>query len=210
MKRIMSIARRPRWLLSLAALSGAVAIAWYAQSGYAVAHAAAAAAAKERDTLPLRAVADVELPGPSNRFDYQSYDAQAHLLFIAHLAASEIIVFNTDTNKVIAEIPGISQVHGILVVPALNRVYASATGANEIVVIDEHTLKDVARIAGGDYPDGLAYAPEAHKLYVSDQSGKTETVIDTGTNKRVATISLGGEAGNSQYDAVSKHVFVNV
>ena len=206
----MSIARRPRLLLSLAAISGAVAIAWYAQSGYAVAHAAAAAPIRERDTLPLKAVADVELPGPSSRFDYQSYDAQAHRLFIAHLAAGTVIVFNTDTNRVVAEIPGISRVHGVLVVPTLNRVYASATGTNEIVVIDEKTLKEVARIAGGVYPDGMTYTPEAHKLYVSDESGKTETVIDTGTNKRVATISLGGEAGNSQYDAVSKHVFVNI
>jgi DNA-binding beta-propeller fold protein YncE len=29
-------------------------------------------------------------------------------------------------------------------------------------------------------------------------------------NKRVATISLGGEVGNTQYDPVSKHIFVNV
>jgi DNA-binding beta-propeller fold protein YncE len=48
------------------------------------------------------------------------------------------------------------------------------------------------------------------KLYVSDQAGRTETVIDAKLNKRVATIQLGGEAGNSQYDPVSKHIFVNV
>lgn len=212
MIRTMNITRRPRLLLSLAAISAAVAIAWYAQrfDGYAVVRAAAAAAAKQRDALPLRAVADIALPGPSNRFDYQGYDERAHLLFIAHLAAGTVIVFNTGSNRVVAEIPGISRVHGVLVVPALHRVYASATGANEIVVIDERTLKAVARIDGGVYPDGMTYAPEAHKLYVSDESGKTETVIDTRTNKRVATVSLGGEAGNSQYDAVSKHVFVNV
>src|SRR5207253_727245 len=29
-------------------------------------------------------------------------------------------------------------------------------------------------------------------------------------NKRLATIPLDGEAGNSQYDPVSKHIFVNV
>src|SRR5204863_7302850 len=33
---------------------------------------------------------------------------------------------------------------------------------------------------------------------------------DTRTNKRIKTISLGGEVGNSQYDPVSKHVYVNV
>jgi len=175
-----------------------------------VSEASAVGVSNENSSLPLKIVADIELPGPTNRFDYQSYDPRTHLLFIAHLAAGTIVVFNTETMKVVAEIPNISQVHGVLVAPDLNRVYASATGTNEIVVIDEGSLKEVARTPGGVYPDGMAYAPDVHKLYVSDQAGKTETVIDTRRNKRIATISLGGEAGNSQYDPGSKHVFVNV
>jgi len=35
-------------------------------------------------------------------------------------------------------------------------------------------------------------------------------VIDTAINQRIATIPLGGEAGNSQYDPVSGHIFVDV
>jgi DNA-binding beta-propeller fold protein YncE len=45
---------------------------------------------------------------------------------------------------------------------------------------------------------------------VSNKEGKTETVIDARTNKRIATIAMGGMVGNSQYDQVSGHVFVNV
>ncbi|KAH0437579.1 hypothetical protein KCU90_g3761, partial [Aureobasidium melanogenum] len=63
---------------------------------------------------------------------------------------------------------------------------------------------------GGIYPDGMAYAPDAHKLYVSDETGATETVIDVRSNTRIATIPLGGEVGNTQYDPVSRHIFVNV
>ena len=160
--------------------------------------------------LPLKKVGDIVLPGPANRFDYQSYDARRHLLFIAHLAAGTVIAFDTDSRKVVAEVPNIAEVHGVLVVPELNRVFASATGTNEVVVLDEQTLKELARVPGGVYPDGIAYAPELHKLYVSDETGGTETVIDTQRNARIATIPLGGEVGNSQYDPVSKHVFVNV
>jgi DNA-binding beta-propeller fold protein YncE len=209
---IMKIAnRRVTSLVFLIVLMSAV-IAWHVGSfeHEDLIGAAAAASPKESGTLPLKLVADIELPGPTNRFDYQSYDPRTHLLFIAHLAAGTVVVFNTESNQVVAEIPGISQVHGVLAVPGLNRVYASATGTNEIVAIDEKSLKEVARIPGGVYPDGMTYAPEVHKLYVSDQSGKTETIIDTLTNQRIKTISLGGEAGNSQYDPVSKHVFVNV
>ncbi|WP_373321201.1 YncE family protein [Paraburkholderia flagellata] len=160
--------------------------------------------------LPLMHVEDVPLPGRASRFDYESYDPGRHLLFIAHLGDSEVVVFDTVASRVVARIPGISAVHGVLVVPELSRVYASATGTNEIVAIDERTLRIIARAPGGVYPDGMAYAPDARKLYVSDERGETETVIDVPGNRRIATIPLDGEAGNSQYDPVSRHIFVNV
>lgn len=186
-------------LLALSAVTGVL--------GYLVPRAAAA----QLDiNLPLTHVADIPLPGRATRFDYESYDIGRHLLFIAHLGDSEVVVFDTLKSKVIARIPDIAEVHGVLVVPELSRVYASATGTNEIVAIDEQSLKIVARMPGGVYPDGMAYAPDVHKLYVSDETGATETVIDPVTSRRVASIPLGGEAGNSQFDPVSRHIFVNV
>ena len=161
-------------------------------------------------TFPLRTIADVEFPGEKNRFDYQSYDPQTYRLFIARIAVGTIVVFDTRAMKIIAEIPHVSQVHGVLVVPELNKIYASATGSNEIVAIDGQTLKIIARTPGGIDPDAMAYAPDRHKLYVSNETGKTVTVIDTKTDKRIATIALGGEAGTPQFDPISKHVFVNV
>ena len=155
-------------------------------------------------------VADVPLPGDTSRFDYASLDADRHLLFIAHLGASELVVVDTATRKVIKRIANISHVHGVLVVPELQRVYASATGTDEVIAIDEVSLKIAARVAGGRYPDGMAYVPQARKLYVSDETGATETVIDTTSNRRVATIELGGAVGNTQYDGATKHIFVNV
>lgn len=161
-------------------------------------------------TLPLKYIEDVPLPGHASRFDYESYDPGRHLLFIAHLGDSEVVVFDSLVSRIVARIPGISTVHGVLVVPELSRVYASATGANEVVAIDERTLKITARVPGGVYPDGMAYAPDARRLYVSDETGETETVIDVPGNRRVATIPMGGEVGSSQFDPVSRHVFVNV
>ncbi len=160
--------------------------------------------------LPLTTVADVPLPGNSTRWDYASLDAKRHHLFLAHLGDSAVVVFDTAQRKVIATIPDVSHVHGVLYVPQLDRVYASATGTNEVVAIDANTFKIVARTPGGDYPDGMAYAPGVHKLYVSDEHGGTDTVVDVVNNKRVATIPLGGEVGNTQYDPVSRHIFANV
>jgi DNA-binding beta-propeller fold protein YncE len=170
----------------------------------------AAFAAQPASGSPLTAVADVPLPGDTSRFDYASFDAGRHLLFIAHLGQSEVLAFDTRTRQVVGRIGGVRHVHGVLAIPELGRLYASATGTDEVVAIDEDHLTVVSRMPGGTYPDGMAYAPRAGKLYVSDETGRTETVIDVRSNQRIATIELGGEVGNTQYDPGSQHVFVNV
>ena len=112
-------------------------------------------------------------------------------------------------SRVVGRIAGVSSVHGVLAIRSWGALCVGYR-EDEVVAIDMTTLGISARIPTGAYPDGMAYAPEARKLYVSDETGGSETVIDVTSNRRVATISLGGEAGNTQYDPSSKHIFVNV
>jgi hypothetical protein len=69
----------------------------------------------------LQFVADIPLPGRSSRYDYQSYDAARHLLFIAHLGDSAVTVFNTQSQTVVTNIPNVSRVHGMLAIPVLGK-----------------------------------------------------------------------------------------
>jgi YVTN family beta-propeller protein len=155
-------------------------------------------------------VRDVPLPGDTSRFDYESLDPGTHRLYIAHLGAGTVPVYDLPSGTIVGEVQGVPGVHGVLAVPELGRVYASATGANQVAVIDPQSLSVVATIPGGVYPDGLAYDPELGKLYVSDESGGTDTVIDTASNQVVATIPLGGEVGNTQFDPGSHQLLVAV
>lgn len=189
---------------------------WMAPILAAVALAATATAAPPprprpfHKALPLRLVRDIPLPGRATRFDYESFDPRTGMLFISHLGDSEVLRFNTRTQRLQGVVPGVSHVHGVLAVPVLGRVYASATGFNQVFAINERTLRILARIPGGVYPDGMAYVPGRHLLFVSDELGGTDTVIDTRTERRVATIHLGGQAGNSQFDPGSGRVYVDV
>lgn len=160
--------------------------------------------------LPLVPIADLPLPGNATRLDYQSLDPGKHLLFVAHLGDSQVVVVDTKARRVVATVSNVRDVHGILAIPQLGIVYASATGTNEVIAIDESSFKLIAHTDGGVYPDGIAFDPVTRRIFVSDERGRTETVIDTRSNKRLTTIPLGGEAGNSQYDPVSRHIFVNV
>jgi len=172
---------------------------------------AAVAATSSTSTPPLhlKVLMDVPLGGRATRLDYASVDADRQLLFIAHLGDGEVIVVDTESHRLVKRIGNVAQVHGVLAIPELGRVYASATGTNEVVAIDEKSLEVTARMPGGTYPDGLAYSPETHKVYVSDEHGGTDTVIDAHSNTRVATVQIGGVIGNTQYDAASHHMFIN-
>ncbi len=158
----------------------------------------------------LRLVADIPLPGPANRFDYQSIDPVSRRLYISHMNAGRLIVFDLKSSQVLRELPGVDRATGVWAVPAHHAVYVSAAGRHELVAIDDRSFVVVARIDGIRFPDGIAYAPVEHKVFVSDESGEADVVVDARTNKKLSTIRLGGEAGNSHYDSVSHCILVAV
>ena len=162
------------------------------------------------ESAGLRNVADVPLPGAAVRFDYQSLDVSQHRLYIAHMNADQLVVFDTTTRTVVANLSGFPSVHGVLAVPELGRLYASATGESRVVVVDMANLKTIARVGPVKYPDGLAYAPGARRVYVSDEHGDADAVIDADANALIATIPLGGGAGNTVYDPGSGRILVAV
>jgi DNA-binding beta-propeller fold protein YncE len=123
----------------------------------------------------LRVVARIPLPGSSSRFDYASLDPVRGLLFVAHLGASQVVEINIRTGRVVRTIPGLPQVHGVLVVPALHRVYATATAADLVARISEGTGRVLGTTATGAYPDGLAYDPANRTIWTTNESGSKIT-----------------------------------
>src|SRR6266545_218623 len=107
--------------------------------------------------LPLRTVAQMTLPAPSTRFDYADLDPATHRLFLAQLGASRLLEIDTTTRQVVRITAGLASVHGVIVVPSLHRVFATATGTNQLVALDESNGAEIFRTTTGDYPDGLAY-----------------------------------------------------
>lgn len=158
----------------------------------------------------LKLVREVALPGPANRFDYQSVDPTTGRIYINHMNAGSTVVFDADHGKVITEIMDLPHATGVWVVPSHHQVYVSAAGAHQVAIIDDRTLRVTWRVGDIGFPDGIAYAPQADKVFVSDESGGTDVVIDPNTRGKRSTIGLGGEAGNTHYDSVSRCILVAV
>lgn len=173
-----------------------------------------AARTPSRASSPSRAlltlVADVPLPGPAKRFDYQSLDTTTGRLYISHMRGNRLDVFDTRAGKIVASVEGFPGATGVWAVPSLHHVYVSVTDKHEVAVVDDRTLAVLARVSGADFPDGIAYAPDERRVFVSDEKGGVDLVIDGVSNERLGRIDLGGEAGNTHYDASSHCIVVAV
>lgn len=158
----------------------------------------------------LAKVADIPMPGPAVRFDYQTFDPSSGRLYIAHMNADQLVVFDTSKRQVVANLDGFKRVHGVTAAPEIHRLYASVTGNHQVAAVDTESLKTLGTAGPITYPDGLAYAPKQNKVFVSDEHGGVDAVIDATSNKLIANIPLGGGAGNTVYDTVSGHILVAV
>jgi DNA-binding beta-propeller fold protein YncE len=168
------------------------------------------ASAQKVPTPGLKLVREIPLPGPANRFDYQSFDPSTGRIYMNHMNAGRTVVFDADSNRVITEITDVPRATGVWAVPSHHQVYIAAAGAHEVAIVDDRTLKITSRVGGIRFPDGIAYAPNADKVFVSDESGSADVVIDAKTGAKRSTIELGGEAGNTHYDSVSHCILVAV
>ena len=159
---------------------------------------------------PLKLIKSAPLPGNPTRFDYQSLAVESGILYLSHMGDGRMVVFNTRTDKVLANLKGFPECTGVLAAPPIHRVYVSVTGLHQVAVVDTRTLKTVARIDGPRFPDGIAYDADDGRIFVSDEFGRADWVIDSATDKVIKRIPLGGEAGNTRYDPITQQILVPV
>src|SRR5439155_1184851 len=164
-----------------------------------------------------------------NRTDYESIDADARRVYIAKMGGGQLLVFDLERNRLVAQLDGFPKITGVLAVPEIHRIYASIPGAGvvsslfvglgmaglsegrgTIAVLDSQTLKEIARLPGGVFPDGIAYDPKDHRVFVSDELGSALVVIDAVTNAPQGRIAANGEVGNVRYDPVTGRIYVPV
>src|SRR5690348_2317088 len=72
---------------------------------------------------------DYPLGASVNRVDYESIDPAARRLYISKMGGGQLLVFDIDRNKLVAQLDGFPKVTGVLVVPELHKVYASVPGS---------------------------------------------------------------------------------
>jgi YVTN family beta-propeller protein len=146
--------------------------------------------------------------GGEGGWDYLSVDSAAHRLYVSH--ATHVVVVDTQTNKVVGDIPDTPGVHGLAVAADLGRGFTTNGRENKASIIDLKTLKLIQKVDTGENPDAVVYDPSRKEVYTMNGRGKSATVIDASSGKVVATIPLEGKPESGQVDTKAGKVYVNI
>ncbi len=141
-------------------------------------------------------------------WDYLTFDAPTHRLFIAR--DTQIQVFDTNTGKIVGQITGLEDAHGVALVPKLGRGFATSGGQNHVICFDLKTLKPIGSPIGvGNGPDAIAFEPTTGQIFAMNGDGNSVSVIDAASRKVIKTIALGSNPESAVADGQG-NVFVNI
>lgn len=85
-------------------------------------------------------------------------------------AGDTISVIDPATDKVVAEIEGIEQAHGVQAAADGSRIFITSEADNTVVAVDGRTLKEIKRIPLSGHPHNLAYPRNSGKVYAAIHS----------------------------------------
>jgi DNA-binding beta-propeller fold protein YncE len=152
-------------------------------------------------------VKEIQIGGEGG-WDYLIVDAATHRLYASH--ATKIVVADTETGKVVGEIPDTAGVHGFALAPDLGREFTSNGRANSSTIVDLKTLAPLGTVQTGANPDRIRYLRGRKEVWTFNHTGKSITAFDPMTGKVIATIDVGGVLEEAVEDAAANRVYVNV
>ena len=146
--------------------------------------------------------------GGEGGWDYLTVDPAAHRLYVSH--ATHAVVIDTQSNKVVGDIPDTPGVHGVAIAVDLGKGFVSNGRENKSSMFDLKTSKLIQKIDTGENPDAILYEPAKKEIYTMNGRGKSATVIDAQTGKVVATVPLEGKPEYAQADSKAGKVYINM
>jgi DNA-binding beta-propeller fold protein YncE len=145
--------------------------------------------------------------GGEGRWDYITFDADAHRLYISR--SSHVMVVDADSGAVVGDIPNTSGVHGIAIATEFGKGFTSNGRDASVTIFDLKTLKTLGQVKVGQNPDAILYDPTSKRIFTFNGNSKDTTAIDAKSGTVAGTLALGGRPESGVADGNGK-VFVNI
>jgi YVTN family beta-propeller protein len=123
-------------------------------------------------------------------FDYITVDSSVRRVYLSH--GTEIKVIDADSGKLIGNITGLKQDHGVALAHDFGRGFITDGAEGKVVIFDLKTLKPTGEAKADKDADSVVYDPASKRVFVMNGDPHSATVIDAKTGAAADTIDLGG------------------
>jgi DNA-binding beta-propeller fold protein YncE len=120
-----------------------------------------------------------------------------------------VLVIDSDSGKMLGDIPDTPGVHGIALAPELGRGFTSNGREGTVSIFDIKTLALMTKVKVGDNPDAILYDPATKRVFTFNGRSHDSSAIDGASGKVLGTIPLDGKPEFAVSDAKGE-IFVNI
>src|ERR1700687_3680575 len=130
--------------------------------------------------------------GGTGGWDYVTVDADAKRIYVPR--STHIMVLDEDSGKVIGDIEGMKELHGVAVATEFNRGFVTGNKSEQegtVYIFDLKHLMLTSSIKSNSIDtDSLLYDPLTKRVFVNNGDGMNLTVVDAATAKVVGAMTF--------------------
>jgi DNA-binding beta-propeller fold protein YncE len=149
--------------------------------------------------------------GGEGRWDLFAVDARTHRLYVPR--SDHVLAIDAETGAVVGQVKDTKGVHGVALVPDLNRGFTSNGQDASMTVFDLKTLEVLGKVKAGTNPDAILHDPASMRVFCFNGKSKDVTALDAAVDfaKEPATerLDLGGKPELAVADGKGR-IFVNI
>ena len=145
--------------------------------------------------------------GGEGGWDYLTVDPESQRLYVSR--GNRVMVVDLAKETVVGELTDTPGIHGIAVVPELNKGFTSNGSDSSVTVFDLKTLKATSKIKASGVPDAIIYDPASKRVITFNHGTNDATVIDAEKDVVTGTVPFNAEPEAGVADGKG-HIFVNI
>ena len=145
--------------------------------------------------------------GGTGGWDYITVDSNAHRAYATHGTVVDVV--DLDAGKTVGQIPQLHGVHGVALVPEMNKGFISNGQSNSVTIFDLKTLAKTGEPATGMNPDSICYEPKTQRIFTFNGRSNDSTAINAKTGEPLNTFPVGGKPEFCVADGAGK-LYVNL
>jgi DNA-binding beta-propeller fold protein YncE len=162
-----------------------------------------------QDSLPLKVIHTIPLPGVKGRFDHFACDTAGQHLFVAALGNDTLEVLDVANFKRLRTITGLRKPTGLLYLADPSRIYVANGDDGTFRAYETKTFALASSLGSLADADNVRFDSAAKLIYVGYGDGALG-ITDPMAGKVIASVKLPGHPESFQLERSGKRIFVNL